>query len=194
MPDHSHTETYSLPELASVKAKHPQNIIFSYLNINSIRNKINDLNETIGGSVDILNISETKVDETFTESQFLLNRFSKPYRLDITSSSGGLLTYVNSNIPSKRLVDVVLPYDIQAIAIEISIRKRKWVLVSVYRPPTQNLEYFLDQISNLVDFYEGKYSNFLIMGDFNELVSSNGIKKLHDSALFRLSYLAPNLF
>ena len=35
-------------------------------------------------------VSETKIDDTFPESQFLIEGFSTPYRLDRTAKGGGI--------------------------------------------------------------------------------------------------------
>ena len=41
------------------------NIIFAYLNINSTKNKFDDLIKIVEGNIDILGIVETKLDESF---------------------------------------------------------------------------------------------------------------------------------
>ena len=50
------------------------------LNINFIRNKSEQLKETVPKYIDILVVTETKLDGTFLESLFLMDGFSKPYR------------------------------------------------------------------------------------------------------------------
>ena len=57
-------------------------IIIAHLNINSIRNKFEMLCEFIKGNVDILLISETKIDESFPTSQFIIPGFSTPFRYE----------------------------------------------------------------------------------------------------------------
>ena len=52
----------------------------------------------IQNNVDVLTVAETKLDDSFPIDQFLLNGFKRPYRLDVSCNSGGLLTYVNSDI------------------------------------------------------------------------------------------------
>ena len=78
-----------------VRQRYPQNIIISYLNINSIRNKLNNLKTLISDSVgkENLSIAESKLDESFLNGEIALEGFKKPYRLDVTASSGGLLIY-----------------------------------------------------------------------------------------------------
>ena len=55
----------------------------------------------------------------------------------------------------------------QVIPIELNLRKQKWLIFVIYRPPRQNIESFLDILSNAIDFYSKSYDNVLILGDFN---------------------------
>ena len=50
-------------------------LIFAYFNINPIRNKFELLKEQIIGNVDILKISETKINDIFPHSQYLIDGF-----------------------------------------------------------------------------------------------------------------------
>ena len=75
----------------------------------------------------------------------------KPFRLDVTSRKGGLLVFVNNDILCKYLRNFHLPRDIQAIPIEINLKQRKLLVVSIYRPSDQNLDYFLSSITSLLD-------------------------------------------
>ena len=103
----------------------PKNIIISYININSIRNKIKDLEILISELVDVLTIAETKIDESFPTSQFLLNNFKRPYRLDVSDKREGLMTYVRTDISSRVLKEFRFPSDIQILAIELNVKKIK---------------------------------------------------------------------
>ena len=112
--------------------------------MNSIRNKFSDLQKIVSGNVDIVSIAETKLDGSFPSAQFFWEGYKAPYRLDVNSRSGGLLLYVKSSIPSRLLQCGNICSSIQAIPIEINLRKEKWLMISIYRPPTQNSEYFLN--------------------------------------------------
>ena len=127
-------------------------MIFSYLNINSIRNKIGSLREVVMENVDILAIAETKIDELFPTAQFLLVGYHSPYRIDKSPKSGGILVYVKSSIPSCQLNFPTLSYKIQAIPFELNLRKEKWLVISIYRPPLESLICFLDSLTNMMDF------------------------------------------
>ena len=128
--------------LKNLKLDNKQIIIIGHLNINSIRNKFEQLQELVNGSIDILVISETKIDETFPFSQFYISGYSKPYRLDRTAYGGGVMIYVKENIPSKILKLHSFADDIESIIFEINLHKRKWLLCGGYNPHRQSVDYF----------------------------------------------------
>ena len=84
--------------LFDVKFDNPSNLNFTYLNINSVRNKFENFKEIVNGNVDIFTIAETKLDGSFPTSQFELEGYYSPFRLDITKQSGGFLVYMKSSI------------------------------------------------------------------------------------------------
>ena len=49
-------------------------------------------------------ISETKIDASFPIGQFLLNGYSTRFLLDRNAHGGGILLYVQEDIPSKLLL------------------------------------------------------------------------------------------
>ena len=57
--------------------------------------------------------------------------------------------------------------DMECICFEISLKGKKWVIFSIYRPPLQSLDRFLDNLDKAVDHYSEKYENLLLLGDFN---------------------------
>ena len=96
----------------------------------------------------------------------MLNFKNPPYRKDISSTSGGLLTYVRNDIPSRQLFDFKFPTDIQILAVELNLRKTKWLLLNIYRPPSQSLIYFLSHLADAILYYS-RYESVLINSDFN---------------------------
>ena len=81
--------------------------------------------------------------------------------------SGGLLDYVNSNIPSKVLRVPDCPSDIQVIHAEINLKKQKWLVVAIYTPISQCKNYFITVLTKTLDKYRGSHENTVILGDFN---------------------------
>ena len=65
--------------LKRLRHSHLNNVIFSYLNINSSRNKFGDLDKVVDGNIDILCIAETKLDESFPNNQFVYQHNQSKY-------------------------------------------------------------------------------------------------------------------
>ena len=59
--------------------------------MNSIRNKFDFLAHQIKGNIDLLMVSETKLDESFPPGQFLLGGYSVPFRFDRDGNGSGIL-------------------------------------------------------------------------------------------------------
>ena len=108
--------------LSSLRRKNLNRVILAQLNINSIRNKFNLLAEGIKGKVDVLMISETKIDETFPSRQFCIEEFTPPYRLDQNCHGGGILVYIREDIPSKLNE---MNNSVESVSIELILRKNK---------------------------------------------------------------------
>ena len=47
-----------------------------------------------------------KFDETFTESQFLMDVFTPPWRMDKNESGRGIALYIREDIPSRHILEV----------------------------------------------------------------------------------------
>ena len=117
-----------------VEGRKSQSPIFEQININSISNKFQFLASQIINNVDILLVSKTKLDDSFPTAQFLLDGFSKPYRLDRCSNGGGILLYVKDDISSPLLTDHRLPDNAECLFTIINIRNKKWLLCCSYNP------------------------------------------------------------
>ena len=113
--------------LNDVREKNINRPIIGQLNINSIRNKFHFLESEASKHLDILLISETKIDESFPSAQFLLDGFSRPYRLDRCANGGGILLYVRDDISSCLLTEYKLQDNTECLFIEINIRKKEWL-------------------------------------------------------------------
>ena len=107
------------------------------MNINSIQNKLTDLKISVFDSVDILCIAESKLDKSFLKSEIVLDGFKKPYRLDLTTFSGGLLVYIKASLPSKIINHYEFQKDIQCVVMELKVSNKKYVIFSIYGPPKQ---------------------------------------------------------
>ena len=106
-------------------------VVIGNLNINSLTDIFDQLKEVLLKHIDILVVIETKLDDTFPNSLFLVPGFSKPFCLE------------NEYERSKLLTRHVLPSDNECMFLELSFRKCKWHLVGTYHPPSKNDHYFL---------------------------------------------------
>ena len=70
-------------------------------------------------------ISKTKVDNTFPMRQFCVPGYLVPFRLDHTGKRGGIW-------PCRMLSKFTFEKEIEAFAIEINLRKVKWLLFCSY--------------------------------------------------------------
>ena len=114
----------SLSKLKDIKLKNINLVIIAQLNINSLRNNFEFLKETVTGYVDILLISESKLDNSSPAAQFLINGFSSPYQLGRNAHDGGILPYVGEDIPSKFLKGTDFKESLEAIFVEINLKKK----------------------------------------------------------------------
>uniref|UniRef100_A0A7M5XFX2 Endonuclease/exonuclease/phosphatase domain-containing protein n=1 Tax=Clytia hemisphaerica TaxID=252671 RepID=A0A7M5XFX2_9CNID len=154
--------------LQNLKFKNSSNFIISYLNINSIRNKFSDLQVLVEKTFDVITIAESKLDESFPSSDFNLQGYQfPPFRIDCTSNSGGLLTFVKSGIPTRHLTNFKLDPALHILPLEIRLRKDKLLVFNIYRPDRINIDLFFNTLSDAIHFYEVDYHNIIVIGDFN---------------------------
>ena len=66
-------------------------------------------------------VCEAKLDETFPNSQFHMDGFYKPYRLDRYRSSGGVMISVKEDILSKLFTKHNFPSNIEGLFVELKL-------------------------------------------------------------------------
>ena len=159
--------------LQNLRLKNVDRIIIGHININSVRNKIHLLADMISGKVDIMLISETKLDNTFPKVQFHLQGYSEPSRLDRTAHGGGLLLYVRSDIPIKPLPLVF--GNIECIILEATISKKKWLLIGTYNPSKSLISKHLQTLEKSICHYLSLYDNVIVFGDLNSEIGEEAM-------------------
>ena len=173
--------------LKKLRIKNSNRVIISQINKNSIRNKIELLSEAVLGNMDIFMVSETKIDMSFPTSQFVIQGFAAPFRLDRTNAGGGILVYVRDDIPSKLLNISYVSSDTECLAIEINLRKTKWLLICSYNPHKNNISNHLMNLSKIIDRNSSRYYKYLFIGDFNSKTSKTASRIFCD--LYKLENL-----
>ena len=131
------------------------------------------------GNIDVLMISQTKIDDSFPLGNFLIGGFSKLYRLDRDSLGGGILLYVREDISSNLLEVETKP--IEGFYIEINLHNDKWLINCSYNPHKNMIGNHLRALSEKLDIYSSSYNNFIILGDFSIEMEEQQIKALCDN-------------
>ena len=115
-----------ISDLINLRKECPNNPIISYLNINSLGNKIDQLTDICKkSSVDILCIDETKIDCSFPDSQFYIEGYQfTPFRRDRDINGGCKIVYIKNGIIAKRISNLE-GISTEIICIDITISKKK---------------------------------------------------------------------
>ena len=97
----------------------------------------------------------------FLQHKFLINGYTT-YRRDRNRNGGGILLYIGEDIPS----NLLHADDIIDFYIEISTRKKKWLLGCSYNPHKRFISSHLKELGKNLDF-NSKYDNFILLGDLD---------------------------
>ena len=151
--------------LKNIKTKNVNRLVIGQLNINSIKGKFDLLKEVVKDYVDILIITESKLDESFPRSQFYIDGYSTPYRKDLSAVSGGVIVFVREDLVCKEVNDISI--NGEGIFLELNLRKVKRLLFGGYNHKKANIDKFLKELNAKIEPLLSKYENFLFLGDFN---------------------------
>ena len=127
-----------------------------------MRNKFEFLKEIVGKNIDILLVSESKIDDTFPIGQFTMQHYHTPFREDRNGKGGGLILFIRNHIPCRRIHLDFYP-KIEAIVIEINLRKRKWLLFGLYNPHKDMIANHLESVGKQINILCEKYENFMLV-------------------------------
>ena len=119
-------------------------------------------NSTINSEV-LLHVFETL---EVPHSQFIIDGFRQPYRLDSKKHGGGVMIFVSEDISINLISKHTLPDDIGGMFTEINLRKTKWLILGTYHPPNQPDDYFFKAVGNALNQYLKTYEKFLLLGGF----------------------------
>ena len=113
-------------------------------------------------------VSETKLDDSFPEGQFLIKGFDLLFTFDRNRNGGGIVLYVREDTLAKFLSHN-FP-SAESFFIDINLHKKKWLINCSYNPHKSNIGKHLDIINRLLDTLSAKYENIVLTGDFNACV------------------------
>ena len=162
-----------------MKRKRPKNVFLGHLNINSIKNKFESVWELIKDTFDIFLLSESKLDSSFPDDQFSIPGY-QIVRKDRDRNGGGLLLYINENIPFKIIQNLSLPPTSEILPIEINLGRFMFLLIGLYKPPSVSEKEFLLHLNKAHNFFSTKYENITLIGDFNMQPGNKNLKDFCD--------------
>ena len=120
--------------------------------------------ELLSHNLDLLVINETKLDDSFPQcsvsNQWLQNACAK-----MRKSLVEICLYKNEDIPSKQIHTKLLE-GLGSICIEMNLRKRKWLIIEIYKPPQSCSKMFIGKLSDQRNDLRTSYDNMLLQGDF----------------------------
>ena len=150
----------------------------THYNINSLtcRSKLEELG-SLGRQInlDIIAISETKLDDNIQESVFTIPGYNVEYK-HRTRKGGGVALYIRDDIPHVR-VSKLESKELEHVSVDITIKRKKFNISVIYRPPSRSTpeqtaaeednKFLLNIEKTLGKLRSHRASTKLILGDFN---------------------------
>ena len=143
-----------------LRLKSLNKVIIGHTNINSLRNKFELLTVMVRDKVDLLMTSKSKLDSSFSNAQFYMKSYSKPYRPDRNSKGGGIILYIMEDMPLKLINSLCIDHDKEYFLVELNFRKQKWLITCNYNPHKTMIKGYLKYISKEIDSHSSKYDIF----------------------------------
>ena len=186
------SSSYFGDQMSSLRKKNLNRLILARLNINTIRNKFDQLVNGIKGNIDVLMISETKLDDSFPSMQFLIEGYGPSYRLDRNSHGGGILVYEREDIPCNLIP--MKNCTIEGFFLELNLRSMKWLISCSYNPHRTFISHHLSSTGKNLDLLSGNYENIFLMADFNADMENINLKNFCDLYNFKNLIKEPTCF
>ena len=131
----SNTSANSLPEFIKSRNDDDREILIMHLNISGIQNKFEEVKQLMKEfKAQVLFLTETKIDATYPTAQFKISGYDI-YRNDRTKGGGGIMAFVSSRTPSKKLAPNRKFSTIEPLIVEAKFGKHNVVVVGIYRTP-----------------------------------------------------------
>ena len=179
-----HDKYVFLQDMLDFRECNPKNLIVGHLNVNGLRNKFSEIEYMVlQNTLDILFVSETKLDESFPKHQFNVTGF-KSHRADRNSHGGGIMSYIRDDIPHRRRHDFedIVKSPVETIILKAMIRNETWLFTCPYNPNNKCKHVCCDYIDVLLDVSRSHPPSVIyVLGDLNiNALSDSDFKCLKD--------------
>ena len=89
--------------------------------------------------------------------------------------------FVKENIPCKVVSTFHFSEECEIISINFNISNKKWLLLGIHNPPSQNEVLFVEQVKLALNTHSTSYENFLLLGEFNMTAENSKQQDLTDA-------------
>ena len=132
------------------------------------------ISSMVKDNIDILMVSETKLDSFFPQTQFRIEGYAPPFRYDGNSHGGGILLFTREDIIAK----ITSVKYFEGIFVELNFRKKKILLCCSYNPHKNLISNHLNILGKILDTQIKIYDNFLIVRDFSSKMTEAAMENL----------------
>ena len=148
-------------------------IRIAHININSIttENKREELEQfIITNNMQIVALTETKLDDTVADSQYMLHDFHPPIVRNRSRHGGGVALYCHKSLPIQRLLNIEIGNE-EWVWAKVKIANLTLIINCTYLPPhlsSDRLHTFLDTFTEAICLAQNHSPTAVIaLGDFN---------------------------
>jgi hypothetical protein len=156
--------------LRNIRKDNLGNVIISHVNINSLKHKFDYFHSILSeGILDVLCLTETKLDETYSANLFHCKGF-KCHRKDRNARSGGIMVFIRDDIPHTRMQQYEFHEantHVENMVFEITIKQFKFHLLVVYKNPNVSSEFFTQVVSQTIESLNESWKDSILVGDIN---------------------------
>lgn len=158
-----------------------------YLNINSARNKTDDIASMLhnnGHNFHIVCIAESRLTDFIPDSDIMMTNYNI-IRLDPHSPrSTGLLLYCVNSLNYKRLLHLE-NHNVEYIWIEVYLKHHKPIIIGfLYRNPSETTEF-----NSMMDAVIFESKEVILLGDFNINLTLSGTRWSHSYVPYGLEQI-----
>ena len=178
-----HSATTNWPQQEGLRIGH--------LNINSARNKLDDVSSILYNSnkpFHVFGFTESRLTNVIHDDDITIPGYT-PFRKDpARPNDTGILVYINNSLTVKRLHDLE-NYGIEAVWLEVKLKNYKPIQIGfVYRNPKEHVDWF-DPFSAMMDAASLDATEIILLGDFNINLLKSNDRWLKRLATYRLTQI-----
>ena len=101
--------------------------------------------------------------------------------------------YFNQDIAATRVKYNSLS-NIESICLELSLRKRKWLVINIYKPPSYSEDTFIKSLFSCLTNVTKEFENIVLLGDFNMTAGNTKLEQLLNTFSLESLITSPTCF